>query len=309
MPSMSLFAQIRRNKCLSAVIVLSFALFLLVVGSAIGWAFWDSWVGGAVFAAMLAAVYIPVTLASSTRLIMSVNGAREIKSEDEHPFLWHTVESLAIAARIPRPRLFIVETDAPNAFATGIRPEKAAVAVTRGLLERLSREEIEAVLAHEIAHIRNYDVRLATIAIAMVGVISILSDITARYLWLGGGNTHRDNNQGGHNGLILLFSLVLVVLSPIIATMIQLLLSRRREFLADAEGAKLCRNPEALASALEKISKLDIPIERVSQTSVPLYFVDPRKKKGISTFFRTLFATHPPVEERIKALRQMITKI
>jgi heat shock protein HtpX len=195
------------------------------------------------------------------------------------------------------PRIFIINDPSPNAFATGLKPEKAAVAVTTGLLDRLSREEVEGVIAHEVAHIKNYDVRLSTVTLALVSVIAIMSDIGSRMLFFRSIGGRRDQNQ---NPILLIIGLVLLVLAPLIAMLINMAISRNREFLADASGAELTRNPDALASALEKIANVETPVEQASSASAPLYFSDPLKKKVSG-----LFSTHPDPVERISRLRQM----
>lgn len=226
---------------------------------------------------------------------MSMNHAREIRSKEEHRFLWNTVENLAMVARIPMPKIYIINDPSPNAFATGMSPKTGAVAVTTGLMERLNREEIEGVLAHEVAHIRNFDIRLATIALALVAVIAVVSDLGSRMIFYARGG--RDKKQ---HPVVLVIALLLLVLSPIIATMLKFAISRNREYLADASAAELTRNPNALASALEKITGVREPVREASNASAPLYFADPLKKK-----MSGLFSTHPPSKERIKRLRTM----
>lgn len=291
---MLLHQQIESNKRKTVLIVFFFILFVLTVGAAITYLQMNDWIVGAVLAGVFALIYTGVMLFSSTRVVMAMNHGREIVKED-HPFLWYTVENLAMVARIPTPKIYIIEDPSPNAFATGMSPKDGAVAVTTGLLDRLNREEVEGVVAHEIAHIKNYDIRLATIAIALVSVIAIISDIGMRFAFFRGNN--RNKNQ---NPIILILSLLLILLSPLIATLIRLAISRNREYLADASGAELCRNPYALASALEKISKTGEPVRKASEASAMLYFADPLKKKMAG-----LFSTHPPTEERIRRLQGM----
>ncbi|QKG86063.1 zinc metalloprotease HtpX [Kroppenstedtia pulmonis] len=289
-----LHQQIESNKRKTVLIVFFFILFVLSVGAAITYLQMNNWVVGAVLAGIFALIYTGVMLFSSTRVVMAMNHGKEIVKED-HPFLWYTVENLAMVARIPTPKIYIIEDPSPNAFATGMSPKDGAVAVTTGLLDRLNREEVEGVVAHEIAHIKNYDIRLATIAIALVSVIAIISDIGTRFAFFGGNN--RNKNQ---NPIIIILSLLLILLSPLIATLIRLAISRNREYLADASGAELCRNPHALASALEKISETTEPVQAASEASAMLYFSDPLKKKMAG-----LFSTHPPTEERIRRLQGM----
>lgn len=295
---MLLYEQIRKNKVKTVFIVAGFVLLVLAVGAVISYMNYGDPLPGLLFTPVFSLFYVGIVIMSSTNIVMRMNHAKEITSVEQHRFLWHTVENMAMVARIPMPRVFIINDASPNAFATGLKPEKAAVAVTTGLLDRLNREEVEGVIAHEVAHIKNYDVRLSTVTLALVSVIAIMSDIGSRMLFfrnVGGGR--RDNNQ---NPIILIVGLVLLVLAPLIATMINLAISRNREFLADASGAELTRNPDALASALEKIANVETPVKEASSASAPLYFSDPMKKK-----ISGLFSTHPNPIDRISRLRQM----
>ncbi len=270
-------------------------IIVLLIGAAITYIRTGDYLSGALFAAVIATFYTIFMISTSTNVVMRMNHAREITSSKDQAFLWHTVEGLSIAARIPMPRIFIIEDESPNAFATGISPKSGAVAVTTGLMKRLSREEIEGVLAHEIAHVRNYDIRLSTIAVALVSAIAILSDIGMRFFIFSGGR----NNNNKHP-LILVLALVLVLLAPLVAIIMQLAISRNREYLADASAVELTRNPEALASALENITGNSSPVEEASSSTASLYFADPLKKKAA-----TLFSTHPRPEERVRRLRAM----
>ncbi|MDA5561333.1 zinc metalloprotease HtpX [Exiguobacterium sp. MMG028] len=295
---MLLYEQIRKNKVKTVFIVTGFVLFVLLVGAAISYVNYGDAIPGLIFTPIFSLFYVGIVIMSSTNIVMKMNRAQEVTSVEEHRFLWHTVENMAMVARVPMPRIFIINDPSPNAFATGLKPEKAAVAVTTGLLERLSREEVEGVIAHEVAHIKNYDVRLSTVTLALVSVIAIMSDIGSRMLFfrsISGGR--RDQNQ---NPIFLIIGLVLLVLAPLIAMLINMAISRNREFLADASGAELTRNPDALASALEKIANVETPVEQASSASAPLYFSDPLKKKVSG-----LFSTHPDPVERISRLRQM----
>ncbi|MBI3305219.1 M48 family metallopeptidase [Candidatus Parcubacteria bacterium] len=235
------------------------------------------------------------------KLVLSLSRAREIKRED-HEELFRIVENLVIAAGLPMPKLYIIESAASNAFATGRNPEHAAVAVTRGLLERLNRQELEGVLSHELAHIGNRDMLVATIAVILAGFIAILADFFLRISFYGGGR--RESREGG-NALMAL-AIVAAILAPIAATLLRLAISRKREFLADASGALLTRNPEALASALVKISTDSDPLETARVQTAHLFIDDPFKNRhGKTRWFIKLFMTHPPIEERIRALRGM----
>ncbi|OIJ18972.1 zinc metalloprotease HtpX [Anaerobacillus alkalidiazotrophicus] len=292
---MLLYEQIQLNKRKTIFIVTVFIVFVITVGSALSYISAGDYITGAVFTAIFASIYTIIILLSSTNVVMSMNHAKEIKSKNENLFLWNSVENLAMVARIPMPRVFIIQDSSPNAFATGTSPKNGAVAVTTGLLDRLNREEVEGVLAHEVAHIKNYDIRLATIALALVSVVAIISDLGSRMIFYARGG--RDKKQ---HPAVLIIALVLLILSPLIASLIKLAISRNREYLADASAVELTRNPNALATALEKISGVRTPVREASNASASLYFADPLKKKVVG-----LFSTHPPSEERIKRLRKM----
>ncbi|MBR3321463.1 MAG: zinc metalloprotease HtpX, partial [Exiguobacterium sp.] len=254
---MLLYEQIRKNKVKTVFIVTGFVLFVLLVGAAISYVNYGDAMPGLIFTPIFSLFYVGIVIMSSTNIVMKMNRAQEVTSVEEHRFLWHTVENMAMVARVPMPRIFIINDPSPNAFATGLKPEKAAVAVTTGLLDRLSREEVEGVIAHEVAHIKNYDVRLSTVTLALVSVIAIMIDIGSRMLFFRSIGGRRDQNQ---NPILLIIGLVLLVLAPLIAMLINMAISRNREFLADASGAELTRNPDALASALEKIANVETPV-------------------------------------------------
>ncbi|WP_088103398.1 zinc metalloprotease HtpX [Halalkalibacter urbisdiaboli] len=290
-----LYKQIERNKRNTFFIVTGFILFVLAVGASFTYVRSGDYYSGMLVAAFIGGGYTLFMLLSSTNVVMRMNHAKEVRSKNEHPFLWHTIENLAMVARIPTPRIFIIHDSSPNAFATGTSPKNGAIAITTGLLDILNREEIEGVMAHEVAHIRNYDIRLATIAVALVSAVAILSDLGTRMLFFS-----RSNRNQKQHPAILIISLALLILSPFIATLIRLAISRNREFLADASAAELTRNPIGLASALTKITGSSTPVKEASSTSAPLYFADPLKKKVTN-----LFSTHPRPEERIKRLKLM----
>jgi len=229
----------------------------------------------------------------SDKIALRINHAKQIQESDNQE-LWHIVENLSITAGLPMPKLYIIEDPAPNAFATGRNKEHAVVAVTTGLLQTLEKNEIEGVIAHELSHIGNKDILLSTVVVVLVGFISIITDVFLRSLFWGGGRD-RDNNGGG---LMVIIGIVLSILAPIFATLIQLAISRKREFLADASGALLTRYPEGLANALVKISKYSRPMKYANTATAHMFISNPFSAKKIST----LFATHPPVEARVKAL-------
>jgi len=219
--------------------------------------------------------------------------------------IYNIVENLAITAGLPVPKIYLIQEPAPNAFATGRNPNHAVVAVTTGLLERLDRSELEGVIAHELSHIGNRDMLVSTIAVVLVGFVALLSDFFMRsFFWRGFGGRDRRNA----NGIILLVGIVLAILAPIGASLLRLAISRKREFLADTSGALLTRYPEALASALEKISRNSVPLRAAKNTTAHLWIEDPFGSKK-TPLFHKLFMTHPPVEERIKALRGLDVKV
>ncbi len=243
----------------------------------------------------------------SDKLVLSMTGARQIEMKD-HPELFRIVENLSITAGLPMPKVYIVEDPAPNAFATGRNPEHAVVAVTTGLLAILDRTELEGVVAHELSHIGNRDMLVMTVAVVLAGFVAIVADMFLRAAAFGGGNSDRDNKLGV---VIIILAIIGSILAPIAAQLIQLAISRKREFLADASGALLTRYPEGLASALEKISRAGIPMQRQSHATAHLFIADPyggEGKRSIGQRIGALFATHPPVADRVAALRSTEVK-
>lgn len=296
-----LFDQIAKNKRKTVMLFFGFFLFMGVVGAALGTFLMNGhWQQGIVIAFVVGLVYTVYMVGQSTDVVMSMNHAREIKSADEAPDLWHIVEDMAMVAQVPMPRVFIINDPSPNAFATGNNPEHAAVAATTGILQRLNREELEGVMAHEMTHVRNYDIRLQTIAVAMTSAIALLANL-GRHFWYFGGNRSRDR-EGGGNAIGMIVSLLVLMLAPLAATLVQLAISRNREYLADAGAVELTRNPQGLINALTKISQSEPMSEaNVSPESSALYIANPLKGDKMAN----LFATHPPMEKRIEALRNM----
>lgn len=233
----------------------------------------------------------------SDKIVLAMSKAREIKKSD-HPELYRLVENLCITAGLPLPKIYIINEAAPNAFATGRNPKHAVIAVTQGLLDKLERSELEGVIAHELSHIGNRDILLQTVVVILVGLVVLLSDWFLRWSLFGG----RRNREGGQLGAIMaIVGIVLAILSPLIAILIQLAISRKREFLADASGALLTRYPEGLARALEKISSDQTPLKAANKATAHMYINNPFKGKKI----KKAFMTHPPIEERLQALRDM----
>ncbi|MBI2022258.1 M48 family metallopeptidase [Candidatus Daviesbacteria bacterium] len=239
----------------------------------------------------------------SDKIVLGVSGAKQIdlKSNKE---LYRIVENLCIAAGLPTPKIYIIEDSAPNAFATGRNPKNAAIAFTTGILQKLTKQELEGVTAHELSHVGNRDTLVMTVVSVLVGTIALISDIFLRSMWHRG----RDDNGKG-NQLFMILALIAAILAPIIATLIQLAVSRRREFLADASGVLLTRYPQGLASALQKISSDKEPLEVANRGTAHLYIVNPLKGQEAVSAFANLFNTHPPIAERVKALREMEGKI
>ncbi len=239
----------------------------------------------------------------SDSLVLSLSGAHEV-SEAEEPKLVHAVENLALAAGLPKPRVYLIESSAPNAFATGRDPQHAVICATRGLIEMMDKNELEGVIAHELSHVKDYDTRLMAIVAVLVGLVTILADLFMRNMWFGG---RRDREEGGGQlqMIFIVLGIILAILSPLIASLIQLAISRRREFLADANGAYLTRYPEGLADALEKLAADKQPETFASNATAHLFIVNPFKGKDTGAWFAGLFDTHPPIEERIKILRSM----
>ena len=240
----------------------------------------------------------------SDKIVLGVSGAKQIDLKS-HPQLFRTVENLCIAAGLPLPKIYIIEDSAPNAFATGRDPKHAAIAFTTGILEKLNKQELEGVTAHELSHVGNRDTLVMAVVSVLVGTIALLADFFMRSMWYGG----RDNDSKGNNTIFLVLAIVAAILAPIVATMIQLAVSRRREFLADASGALLTRYPQGLASALQKISGDKEALEVANRGTAHLYIVNPLKGKQAGEWLAGLFNTHPSLEARIKALREMEGKV
>lgn len=236
----------------------------------------------------------------SDSIVLGISGAKQIKKTD-NPEVFRTVENLCIAAGLPMPRVFIINDSAPNAFATGRDPKHAAIAFTTGILQKLNKQELEGVTAHELSHVGNRDTLVMTVVSVLVGTIALLADWYMRSLWFGS----RSRDSKNTSGLFLILAIVMAILAPIVATLIQLAVSRRRELLADASGVLLTRYPAGLASALAKISSDKEPLEVANRGTAHMYIINPLKGKDLAGFMAGLFNTHPPVEVRIKALREM----
>lgn len=297
-----LFDQIASNKRRTWVLLVAFFALLALIGAAVGYLWLDSPFGGMAIAFIIGGIYAISMIFQSTEIVMSMNGAREV-SEQEAPELYHVVQDMAMVAQIPMPRVYIVEDASPNAFATGSKPENAAVAATTGLLALMNREELEGVMGHEVSHIRNYDIRISTIAVALTSAVTMLSSMAGRMMWFGGGGRRR-NDRDNDNGLgivLMIVSLLALLLAPLAATLVQLAISRQREYLADASSVELTRNPKGMISALLKLDNSQPMEHHVDDASAALYINDPKKKGGL----QKLFYTHPPISDRVERLKNM----
>lgn len=289
-----MYSEISSNKRKT---VLMIALFVGLVVS-LGWLFGE-YMGNqyvTVYVLIGALVYALFSYFNSARIALALNGARQIEKRD-NPQLYRTVENLSITNGMPMPKVYIIDDPAPNAFASGRDPSHAVVAATSGLLDILTDSELEGVMAHELGHVKNYDIRVSMMVFALVAVVAMLSDIILRMTWFG--SRDDDNN----NALFMALGIAAAILAPIVATLIQLSISRKREYLADATGALTTRYPDALASALAKIGKSGSTLRKQNTSTAHLFFASPLKKGS----FRGLFSTHPPIEERIKRLQSMGT--
>lgn len=297
-----LFDQIASNKRRTWVLLVAFFALLALIGAAVGYLWLDSPFGGMAIAFIIGGIYAVSMIFQSTEIVMSMNGAREV-SEQEAPELYHVVQDMAMVAQIPMPRVYIIEDASPNAFATGSKPENAAVAATTGLLAIMNREELEGVMGHEVSHIRNYDIRISTIAVALTSAVTMLSSMAGRMMWFGGGGRRR-NDRDNDNGLgivLMIVSLLALLLAPLAATLVQLAISRQREYLADASSVELTRNPKGMINALLKLDNSQPMEHHVDDASAALYINDPKKKGGL----QKLFYTHPPISDRVERLKNM----
>ena len=296
-----LFDQIASNKRRTWILLIAFFILLALIGAAVGYLWLGSSLGGVILALIIGGIYAFSMIFQSTEVVMRMNGAREV-TEEQAPQLYHIVQDMAMVAQIPMPRVYIVDDPSMNAFATGSNPQNAAVAATTGLLAVMNREELEGVIGHEVSHIRNYDIRISTIAVALASAITMLSSIGGRMMWWGGGRS-RDDDREGSGGLIviLILSLLAIVLAPLAATLVQLAISRQREFLADASSVELTRNPQGMINALLKLDNSEPMQRHVDDASSALFINDPKKESGL----QKLFYTHPPIAERVARLRKM----
>lgn len=290
-----MYSEIAANKRKTVVIMFVFLLFVV----ALAWIFGQYAGNPAIMYIVLAvgAIYAFISYYTGSRLSLAVNRAKEITKKD-NPRLWRIIENLAITDGLPMPRVYIIDDPAPNAFATGRNPQNASVCATSGLLEIMSDDELQGVFAHELGHIKNYDIRVSMLAFALAAVVSLIADVIIQMTWFRGGRERGENNQA-----IMILAIVAAIIAPIVATLIELAVSRRREYLADATGALTTRYPEGLISALQKIERSGSALKRQNTSTAHFFFANPLKSHGITN----LFSTHPPIDERIKRLQSMGT--
>jgi heat shock protein HtpX len=301
-----LYEQIASNKRKSALLIFFFVALLSLVGFAFAYLL-QGGVVGFVIVAITVVISSVVSYYNSDKVALAISHAKPADPQ-EYARYHNLVEGLCIASGLPKPRLYVIDDPAPNAFATGRNPKHAAVAVTTGLIEKMNRVELEGVLAHELSHIRNYDVLVMTLAVTMVGILALLSDVFLRALFWSGGRAGRDNENNNPLGAILaIFGFVLLIFAPLIAQLMQLAVSRRREYLADASGVQLTRYPPGLISALEKLKDDHTVIHSASKATAHLWIEEPLDTESgkAHTRFNNLFSTHPPLDDRIKALEAM----
>ena len=299
---------IQANKRKSIIIFIGMGILLILIGFVFGnfYAGENGGIFGVLFALILFGFLSTISYFAGSKILLAVSGAKLV-TEDVHPQLYNVVEEMRIAANLPNtPKVYIIADSAPNAFATGIKPENSAIAVTAGMLGTLNRDELQGVVAHEMSHIMNRDVLLMTFAGIMLGAITLMAEVFTRSLWFGGGSRYRSksSDKGGQGQIIILvLAIALAILGPIMAQLLYFAISRKREYLADASAVRLTRYPEGLASALEKISGSKLDLKTANKVTAPMFIVNPLKKKGMQ--ISNLSSTHPPITERIKILRFM----
>ncbi len=302
-----MWEQIRSNRRRSVVLVIAMGLILLAIGWLLGYAFMDSAIGGLAIAGIIWIVMSLVGFFQGDSILLGLSKARKI-GPDDHPRLYNIVEEMRIASGLEHmPSVYIIDDPALNAFATGRDPKRASVAITSGLLNKLNRDELQGVIAHEIAHIKNRDVLLMAMTSVLLGTIVILAWYGSRIMLFSGGGRSRSSSRGGGGGsgqaIIMIVAIVLAILAPILAQLIYFAISRKREYLADASSALYTRYPEGLASALEKLGQSTGQLQSANKATAPMYIVNPFRNQGVQ--FSNLSSTHPPLMERINILRKM----
>jgi heat shock protein HtpX len=293
-----MYRAIARNKRNTVVIIL---LFLLIIGG-LGWlaAYIYNSPSVAITVVVIATIYATIQYFAASRLAISIAGGQEIQKAD-NPRLYRIVENLAITDGLPMPKVYIVNDPAPNAFATGRDPEHSYVAVTTGLLDLMDDSELEGVMAHEMGHVQNYDIRVSMIVFGLVVAVGFIADLFLRFAFFGGGRSNDRNNNGGGNPIVIVFGIAAMIVAPLVAAGVQAAISRQREYLADATSAMTTRNPDALASALSKLGEYGRPLRRQNSSMAHLWISDPTRPG----FMSRLFSTHPPIADRVARLEKI----
>ena len=300
-----MFDQIASNKRMTFFLFFIFSLLILILGFVIG-LIWGSWIVGIVFAVVFSVIYGFISYYSGDKAILSLSKAKEVSKKDD-PFLVNTVEGLAIAAGLPQPKVYVIKEDSINAFATGRDPQHSTITVTSGAREKLNRQELEGVIAHEMSHIKNRDILVMMLSVMLFGLIVLFSQVMIRSFIFGGG---RNRKSSGGGGIIILIAIaaaiIAAILAPLLAQIVKFAISRKREYLADANGALLTRYPLGLASALKKIrDDKDKVVDTASRATASLYIENPLRHKKEINFLDRLYMTHPDINERIKKLEAM----
>jgi heat shock protein HtpX len=297
MEKVNVFDQVASNRRKSVLLGILVFLFLFAFVYAVSYIFFPEFLFFIlIFATILIIAHTFISYNYGDKIVLSSTGAKPVEDNRKYAYLINTVEGLSIAAGVPKPKIYVIESDEINAYSTGKDPKHASIAVTTGALENLDRDELEGVIGHEMSHIKNYDIRFGMIVAIMVGLVAIVSSMILRS-WMWGGGSRRER---GNAGLLILVGLALAIISPIIVRLVQLAVSRKREYLADASSAQLTRYPDGLADALEKIKKYNEGKMKVSEAVSHIFLADPNKSP-----LDNIFATHPPIEERIRILRAM----
>ncbi len=299
----TMFEQVRGNKNRSYLLMGVFIVILGILGAVLGLV-WGSTYSGVAFSVVVSIIYAVFAYYSGDKLILKMTGARPV-TKKEFPYFYNTLEGLALSAGVPTPQAYVIDDSALNAFATGRDPQHASITVTKGLLDVMNRQELEGVIAHEMSHVKNYDIRFMMLTTVLVGLTTLLSDFILRSMWYGRGGGRRGRDGGGQAQIILLLvGFLLAILAPLIGQLIKLAISRQREYLADANAAVLTRYPPGLASALEKIRKDPDPlVDNANKATAHLFISTPFR--DATGFVANLFSTHPPIDERVKRLNAM----
>jgi heat shock protein HtpX len=297
------------NKRNSVLLVILFILFICVLGAILGWAVFGDPIAAvpSIFLALIvSSISALIGYYAGPSAVLAMSGAKPITKQDD-PQLYNIAEELSIASGLPMPALYIIDTPAMNAFATGRDPRHACVAVTSGLRQRLGRDELQGVLAHELSHVQNFDIRFMTLLAVLVGVVVLVADIGSRAIFYGGRGRSSDRGGGALQLIVIAVAIILAIIAPIFATLIQLAVSRQREYLADASAARLTRYPEGLARALEALASDTEPMHGASRATAHLFIVQPLMMNGRRPGGRgtSMWSSHPPIEERISRLRSL----